>query len=273
MAANVWYGTGIEPLNAPDLGLAALSTTDRRGAEMLRKQLLLKSLIALAAICVTSSVVNAEIFVRPSAVGPSDHYRLVFVTSATRDGNLSDINALNQWVTDAANAIPELAALMGPGGVPITWTAIASNSGIDARVNTGTDGSLEDVAIYNLRDQRVADNNADLWNTTIQNPITRTETGVDIAQFVWTGSNTDGTYANAGFQNTWFGHSGSSDNTGYVPPGPGSWIKSGSTGWNPIPLNHIYAISSVVPEPSTLIMWTVLAGIGLAVLRRKRAAA
>src|SRR5215471_8873092 len=74
----------------------------------------------------------------PPSLSPGDQYRLVFVTSTRRTATSSSIGDYNLFVTNAANTVPELAAL------GTTWTAIASTATVDARDNTltnpGTDG-------------------------------------------------------------------------------------------------------------------------------------
>lgn len=148
---------------------------------MLRKELLLRSLLVIAAICVATPAVRAEIVTQPVPVGET--YRLVFVTDAVTTADSRDIEVYNNFVSDAAAAIPELAALTDPWGNAVTWTAIVSSRGgngfsqVDARDNTGTNtnGTPEDVQIFNLQGLKVAGNNADLWDGTIQTAINRTE--------------------------------------------------------------------------------------------------
>lgn len=47
----------------------------------------------------------------PTGLAPGDNYRLAFVTSTTRDATSSAIADYNDFVTAAALAVPELAAL------------------------------------------------------------------------------------------------------------------------------------------------------------------
>jgi len=128
---------------------------------MFRKQLL--GLLSFIVLGVAAPAVNADVVWPPPGFQLGEQeFRMVFVTSTTRDATSSNIADYNAFVTAAANSDPILSRLTGPDGQPVTWTAIASTSSVDAIVNTGTDGTMGDVPIYNLRWQVVADNNADL---------------------------------------------------------------------------------------------------------------
>jgi hypothetical protein len=115
---------------------------------------------------------------------------------------MTDFNA---DVTTAAGLITELAALGA------TWTCIGSTPTVDARDNSGTNPNDETgIPIYTTSGLRIADDNADLWDGSIQNPIMLDDgtsggnlTGIPPAQrsyadYTWTGSNTDGTGASSG---------------------------------------------------------------------------
>ena len=75
------------------------------------------------------------------SLNPGDQYRLVFVTSGTRDATSSNIADYNNFVNDAAHASTDLnTALTAAGFTPsaINWTAIASTATTSAKVNTAT---------------------------------------------------------------------------------------------------------------------------------------
>ena len=110
------------------------------------------------------SLAQPNIF--PSDLSPGDKYRLAFVTSTTRDATSTNIADYNTFVTTVANDSSALSSLR------TTWTAIGSTSTVDARDNTNTNpGTATGVPIYLLNDTRLAADNADLWNGTIQNPL------------------------------------------------------------------------------------------------------
>lgn len=193
----------------------------------------------------------------PGDLSFGDEYRLVFVSQDRRDLGTTDLSVYNAWLTSEADAVPELAALN------TTWTMIGSSPTVDARDNTDTNPtSAAGVPIYNLAGLRVANNNADLWDGSIQNPININETGTANTAFthVWTGSTTSGvTFLSFGV-----GASQTSQGT-YMDTG-GTWIQNfitSSTGIGQV--RFLYGISGplvAVPEPASLGL-VVIAGLGL----------
>jgi len=162
----------------------------------------MKKLITLFAIAgmvlALAPAAQAAPITTPGDGYPGD-YRLVFATSshpmADSSRTMTDFDA---DVTTAAGLIPELAAL------GTTWKCLGSTPTIDARDNTGTNPGVETgIPIYTTTGLRVADDNADLWDGTIQNAIwlddgTTPGTGSGYENYQWTGSNADGTGAASG---------------------------------------------------------------------------
>ena len=208
----------------------------------------------------------------PTGLNPGDTYRLVFVTSTTRDAQSSDIADYNAFVTAAANTSPLLAALGS------TWTAIASTKTIellgstvtvDARDNTNTNPTLNTgVNIFNLAGQSVALDNADLWDDTLLAPILYDENGSANATTVWTGSQSDGTLRFLSYMGYPATNSGLSSSSAFF------WTTNFQLPWTQS--HSLYAISADLtmlaqptPEPATLSLFALgLAGLGLA--KRKR---
>jgi hypothetical protein len=118
----------------------------------------------------------------------------VFVTAGTRNATSSDINDYNTFVTNQVTGSALATQLTTAGFNPntITWKAIGSTSATSAKVNTGTDGTQPDVPIYLIDGNRVANNNADLWDGSIQTNINRTQTDASRSSEVWTGADTNG---------------------------------------------------------------------------------
>jgi hypothetical protein len=218
----------------------------------------------------------------PPGLNPGDQYMLAFVTSSATtagSGNIADYNA---FVTTVANSQLALAALA------TTWTAIGSTSSVDARDNTGTNPIGTGVPIFLLDGvSKIADNNADLWDGTIDLPLNVTEAGNALPQVsVWTGTASNGTKSTAVNANEL--------GAGAIAAGFSSATNAGwllTSGLDPTSPNPLYAISGVLtvaspildpgPRPEaavsvpTMSEWgligltTLLAGLGLGTIRRR----
>ena len=122
----------------------------------------------------------------PTSLSPGDQYRLAFVTSTARDATSSDIEVYNQFVTDVANGVPELADL------PTTWKAIGSTEYIDARDNTDTNPNVwAGVPIFLLNGTKLVDDNADLWDGSLDVALNVDESGSEYSYLVWTGTSSN----------------------------------------------------------------------------------
>ena len=155
--------------------------------------------VALATL--GTSAAQAALVVVPTGLAPGAQYRLVFVTAGTRDATSTDINDYNTFVTnEATGGTPGIdtaldTALDAAGFDPntITWKAIGSTASVAARDNTGTNPSSTGVPIYLIDGNRVANNNADLWDGSIITPINVTQN--DSAPShppIYTGTQTNG---------------------------------------------------------------------------------
>jgi hypothetical protein len=208
----------------------------------------------------------------PPSLHPGDDYRLIFVTSTTRDGNSSNVADYNNFVTNAANASPSLAAL------GTTWSAIASTATVAAKDNTGTNPSASlGYPVYTLGGALVAVDNHQLWNASSATPLSTwidiTELGTSAAgSLVWTGTNPLGMPANplgAGTGSAAGLAGGSTDDWTYIV------ISIRTNGDSPLVL-PFYAISGVltvpIPEPSSVALAAFgFAGLAAWCWRRKRA--
>ena len=145
------------------------------------------AVVGWGAVIVAPTGASAAIVTTPVGLSPGDQYRLAFVTTTLRDATSSNIADYNDFVTLAANSEPDLADLGA------TWTAIASTETIDARDNTGTNPFFTGEPIYLLDGTKIADNYADLWDGTINQPLDIFQTGAT-APFVpiFTGTGTNG---------------------------------------------------------------------------------
>ena len=193
-----------------------------------------------------------------AAWAPGDTYRLVFVTSTTRDGTSANIADYNTFVQSAA-------ASAGYGGV--TWNMIGSTLTVDARDNTGTNPGTDGtgVGIF-LMDgiTIVAENNADLWNGVASN-INLNESGVFVDSATLSGTNNDGT----AHPDQYLGEAlGGNYQNGHTNKPISRWIVQFNTGQSTsLPGYALSQELTVVPEPST----GLLGGLaGLFLLRRRR---
>jgi len=204
----------------------------------------------------------------PWALG--DTYQLVFLTSTTRDASSTDIAVYNAFVNTAADGSP----LTGVPGV--TWYAIASTTNGTTGVNA-RDNALVSAPVYRLDLALVATGFADMWDSSISNPINVTEQGIQVsaapnsaAARVWTGSMENGTLNTARS----LGSTTHQIMPGYFSYNDGNWWISGglvadvAARFNLYPLYALSAPLTIVPEPATLALLG-LGGLGM-LLNRKR---
>ena len=257
----------------------------------MKLQLGILSGVALAATLGTAGAAQAALVVVPTGLAPGDQYRLVFVTAGARDATSTNINDYNTFVTNqATGGTPGIdtaldTALNGAGFdlSTITWKAIGSTSAVDARDNTGTNPSSTGVPIYLIDGNRVANNNADLWDGQLQHPINLNNLDISSLSHVWTGSNDSG----QGFANWGSGlqlQLGSSSIFGFMAGWSGA-IGGDWMAFTPRARSdaspYMYAMSSVltvpggnqpavtVPEPASLLGYITLGGLMLGGAVRK----
>jgi hypothetical protein len=190
--------------------------------------------------------------ITPPDLEPGTPYRLIFVTAGTRNATSSDISDYNTFVTQQAGDLVPSAQ----------WFALASTLTVSARENTGTD-SPGGVPIYNLNGQRVANDYADLWDGSLINAPRYDQNGETAdSMFVWTGSTTDG-YA---FTTTARYLGASTVLAGSATLNGTGWLQAGSN--SNTDEMRVYGISSVIPEPSSVLLLLV-GGLGAWVHPRK----
>jgi hypothetical protein len=128
---------------------------------------------------------SAGSFIPPVGV---TSYRLAFVTDDNTDAFSTSIGSYNSFVAaDAAN---------NPSLPSTTWTAIASTSSVSASTNIFCGGACTtQVPIFLVDGTKVATSASALFSGAILNTIDETENGVLSSNYVWTGSNPDGSAA------------------------------------------------------------------------------
>ncbi|BCU12040.1 PEP-CTERM sorting domain-containing protein [Microcystis aeruginosa] len=231
--------------------------------------------VGVALATLGTGAAQAALVVVPPGLNPGDQYRLVFVTDGTRNATSTNINDYNNFVTSqvTGSALATQLTTAGFNLGTITWKAIGSTSATSAKVNTGTNGSQPDVPIYLIDGNKVANNNADLWDGSIQTNINRTQIDTSKNAGVWTGTNGGGS-AQSGL------YLGSSDG---VAIGSSTNINSAWMYTATFPYTSqytLYGMSSVltvptptpavsVPEPSSLLGLITLGGLMLGGAVRK----
>jgi hypothetical protein len=194
----------------------------------------LVSLASLVAIFLCALGVNTSEAcpVTPSGLNVGDQYRLVFVTSGVRNAESTEIADYNAFVSAAANAVPELAAL------GTQWFAIASTATVDARDNTGT-APPGDVPVFLLDGTMLAASYGDFWDWSIAVPLNVSELceTVESNLNIWTGTGGFGTADQAlGIANPTIGLGSATINQ--------QWVRNGAAASS---ANHrFYAISDVI---------------------------
>ena len=105
------------------------------------------------------TVVPADWSLIPSGLGPGDHFRLIFLSSATRTAEATDIATYNTWVQGlAANGHTDIQNHSS------TFRVVGSTAAVDARDNTSTTGT--GVAIHWLNGDKAADDYEDFYDET-----------------------------------------------------------------------------------------------------------
>ena len=157
------------------------------------------ALLALAAPAqAQTEMVPADWALKPADIAAGEQFRLMFVSSTTRDATSTDIAAYNTFVsTRVAAGVTAMQTYADD------FTALVSTESVNARTNTLTRATDTDVPIYWVRTgavpagSPVADDYADLYDGTWKTGAGGyDESGgtvsIDSDRF-WTGMNTDGT--------------------------------------------------------------------------------
>ena len=246
----------------------------------MRSQAAISLLAALTIFAADTAKLMADV-IAPIGLAPGSEYQLIFVTYGTTNAESSNISTYNAFVAAQAALNPELPAA--------TWTAVASTDAVDALTNAPNDtvdGSY--LPVYNTQGIEVAAEGlySSVYPPPILNGIFYDQYGssppaVSPANYVWTGTDMNGTQGRAGgahgvfFDGTLGGTDGAPITGDDGPDYVGNWLTWDDSQPNSA-LLPMYALSSVLtvpgPEPSTVTLLgsalSLLAGFRLLKPRR-----
>jgi len=208
--------------------------------------------VATATILFAGAASNAQAafdlptFLAAAGLGAGDPYRIIFVSSDAHDAVSTDIGTYNSFVS----------SLAGLAGLPGEYHAIASTAAVNAASNIACGATCMAAPIFLVDGTKVADNTAALLNAAsafLSHPVDLDQNGnpaplyFGTLDYVWTGSNADGTGIagkQLGATSPGFGW--------WDSPGP-EWLDSNFANDNPV-LFSLYGISGeyTVPEPGSL---------------------
>lgn len=242
----------------------------------------------LAASSASAAVINGQ-YVPDSIVGQKDgsgnfiKYRLIFVTSGEIDADSPNVGYYQSFL----NA--QVAGSMLAGAVYNWQPVVSTYGGYSATQSVGS----SEVVIYNTGGFKVADGRTDLLDGSLDAAVQYTQFGVSVGgnAKVWTGSYASGLphmgggpIAPSGYNLT-LGSDFSGSNSVYGLAGAtnGTWLEFGSMSNAPVAAGNgsliwstarIYGISgelSAIPEPASLVLWSLVAGVvGVAGWRQRR---
>jgi len=203
---------------------------------------------------VIPAVTNADVFV-PDGLNVGDTYQLAFVTRDIRDATSPDIADYNTFVRDQA----ELTGAFTKGW-GIEWNAIASTATVNA-----SDNAPATAPVYLLDSTLISDAARPLYGGTLWSPFDTDQFRNSASSLAWTGSDSAGQSSpgiSLGDTDVTFG------SPNVVHEG---WLAVGN---RPSSTEYaFYALSeelTVVPEPSTLAMFSLFGMIGGFIAWRKR---
>jgi hypothetical protein len=127
---------------------------------------------------------RADLLTIPTGLSAGDQFRVLFISSARRDATSSDIADYDRFIMDLAIA----AGIDTYFGDPVSWQVLGSTAEVSAISRVGVDSP----GLYEMNGVRVADNGADLWDGSIDNPILLDDTGAFRDGIVFTGTTANG---------------------------------------------------------------------------------
>ena len=186
--------------------------------------------------------VPADSSLVPDGLVPGDLFRLIFLSSETRNASPSNIDTYNTWVQDlVANGHADIQDHSS------TFRVVGSTPSVDARDNTSTTYTDDDkgLPIYWLNGDKAADHYKDFYDETWDEEASmRDESGTTVTAptYVWTGSNHNGTKRSWSLGSTTGLVTVGKPNSNAAADGPLSSGNSLSSSTN----RNLYALSGVL---------------------------
>jgi hypothetical protein len=220
---------------------------------------LTSALASFVFLGISSASASAATFIQPPDLNPGDLFRIIFVTSTTRDATSTNIADYDTFVNNTANA--NGSALQGLG---LNWLSVASVTGTSAVSRLGNNAN---IPIYRPDGVRFANSLQQLWQVIYLTSLSINEQGNSQSGLVWTGT-------------TFTGGASGTKALGSARPETGSSSTSAGAQWiqfqdrSSDTLLSLYGISDptsiATPEPASfgLILFGAAAIIGFS--RRKR---
>lgn len=140
--------------------------------------------LAVPALLLAATPAQAGLVTMPTGLHAGDTFRVVFITSVGHDALSSQISDYDLFVSGLAAA----AGIDSYFGAPVAWQALASTHAVNAIDRVG----LDSAGLYLGNGARVADDGADLWDGTLDNPIVMDERGNFREGQVFTGTRSNG---------------------------------------------------------------------------------
>ena len=149
-------------------------------------------LAMLTLVVVGSSRAEGGIIITtPPGLNTGENFRIAFVTDAITQATSTAISTYNTFVNTDATAEAGGGSVTYDG-IPLTFSAIASTSSVDAFTNVGQSGAPVYIASGALIAQSDTSALGGLWSGNLLLPISEDLLSAHVNTEVWTGSTTSG---------------------------------------------------------------------------------
>ena len=195
VTVNPNYAPSVYDTTTVSLSIGAGAATDTNGWASVASDTYTVNSLYVEKVAVTipfdsdgvGTVPRSWALIPRSGIQPGDSFRLLFVTSDTRDANSGNIGDYNSFVQSAAGRNSLLSGFSG------RFRVLASTNDVHAIDNSGTRGT--GVPIYWLESAKAADNYPDFYDGSWDSRAGTDEQGRTLrgSTQIWTGTNNDGT--------------------------------------------------------------------------------